>query len=81
MGPALHFLTNEHEKSSATTAVSSSVTDSIFSAENLVNYINAIEATNVTQHSDAGFAAVMKAMSVTGPNQLSFDGLPLKFDS
>jgi hypothetical protein len=77
----LHFLTNERDESSATMAVSSCVTDSIFSAENLVNYINAIEATNVTQHSDAGFAAVMKAMSVTGSNQIPFDGLPPKFDS
>jgi hypothetical protein len=81
LGPALHFLRNEDDESSVTMAVSSCVTDSIFSAENLVNYINAIEVTNVTQNSDAGFAAVMKAMSVTGPNQTLFDGLPPKFDN
>lgn len=80
LGPALLFLTSKDNESSAATAVISCIKDAIFSAENLMNYINAIEATNVTQISDAGFAAVMKAMSITGPTQTPLDGLPLVFD-
>jgi hypothetical protein len=71
----LLFLTNEDPRSSAADTVRKCIQDSLFSAENLVTYINAIEAPNVPQTGDVGFAAVMKVNLATESNETSFDGV------
>jgi hypothetical protein len=72
--PALAYLSAELTDSAAAETVHKCVQDAIFSTENLVDYINSIEAPNAQGNPDTGFDMVLNAMLSFENQQALFDG-------
>lgn len=78
--PALMYLANSKPEHPTTIAIESCVQETIFSADNLVDYINAIDAAVHFKQGDLGFASLVNSLTASEISD-SFDGIPVKHPS
>src|SRR5271170_341648 len=70
------FLSNQTKSSNVYEAIEKCVQEAIFSTDNLVDYINAIDAPNA-KTTDSGFTHIVNSMSASEMQHNSFDGILL----
>ena len=71
----LTYLVDSHPENQAVLAVEYCLQQAIFSADNLADYINAIEAAERMKQEDIGFVALITSLANSETSSASFDGI------
>ena len=71
----LTYLVHSHSENQTVFAVQYCLQQAIFSPDNLVNYINAIEAAERMKQDDIGFVALVASLAGSETSSGSFDGM------